>query len=164
MDISPVELPKGLQGKLMVGPMPGRENPFAGDLALVQAAGVDRIVNLATEAEWLREAPDYRHAADSGLALPLTHYPIPPGGIPQDRKGLVEHIESWGKQLGAGENILVHCTTGIGRTGLIGICLLLSLGIPLMEASIRLADAGSGLESPEQEILAEYMSQYWQAG
>jgi hypothetical protein len=44
----------------------------------------------------------------------------------------------------------------------VAILVLLKLGLPLMDASIRVADAGSGLESPEQETLIEIMSQYWQ--
>ncbi len=163
MEIFPVRLPEEIPGALFLSSLPGRGGALDADLDAIRALGVDRVINLTEPEECDRESPDYlRTVSRKGLPWRWTHLPIPPNSIPADRSGLLQTVEELADLLWQGRRILIHCSGGVGRSGSVAILVLLKLGLPLMDASIRVADAGSGLESPEQETLIEIMSQYWQ--
>lgn len=157
-----MELPQGIPGMLFLTSMPGRGGTLAQDLELMQAHGIDRVVNLTPDDECARISPDYHQSLTcSQIGWDSIHLPIPVNSIPPDRQLLVRTVDDLATRLQAGERILIHCSGGVGRSGSVAICVLLCLGLDQMEASIRVADAGSGLESPEQEVLIEFMAQYW---
>lgn len=163
MEIFPVRLPEEIPGALFLSSLPGREGTLAADLEAIRALRVDWIVNLAEREECEQQSPDYLSTASlSGQSWRWTHLPIPANSIPADRSSLLHTVEELADLLWQGRRILIHCSGGVGRSGSVAILVLLKIGLPLMDASIRVADAGSGLESPEQETLIEIMSQYWQ--
>jgi len=68
-------------------------------------------------------------------------------------------INSLMYRLNGGEQLLIHCLHGCGRTFLLATCLLISLGMSLDDATKAVADAGSSFES---KIQADYVR--WFAG
>ena len=69
------------------------------------------------------------------------------------------------RHLAAGERVLIHCQHGIGRSALLGLCVLVSRGHAPLEA-LRLAKARRSLVSPspaQYEAWVEWL-EAWKAG
>lgn len=145
--------------------MPGRSRSFAQDREALIRHELDRIVCLASEEEVSIDSPDYSTALQGdGLPWRQQSFPLPERAIPPDRHALVNLVEELSTALEKGERILIHCGSGIGRTGSVATCILLRFKFSILEASIRIADAGSGLETPEQELLIDTLAKYWKTG
>ena len=99
--------------------------------------GCQRIVTI----QGRNEAPGQieRAAREAGVAW--TWVPVGHGGFPEDeadrlmRRGLQELAAA----VETGESVLVHCSAGIHRTGMLVFALLRWLGVPEPEALERLA-------------------------
>lgn len=109
-----------------------------------QRAGIQTIVCLleAHEIQELGLQKESSLCLDRGIQfLP---FPIPDRGTPnsaQEVSALVRNIE---ERLHRNEGVGIHCRVGIGRTGLLGACVLLKLGMsfpdvfPMLSRSRRL--------------------------
>lgn len=119
-------------GHLYLHSMPGRYEPLAGFLAETQRCGIGQIICLTSEEEIHRKAPQYFQAIhNNGFPIPRVAYPITDFGIPADTDAFYQLVGESVEKLKAGENLLVHCAGGIGRTGTFAGCILKALGLPL---------------------------------
>ena len=106
-----------LPGRIAGSARPGLLDELGNDLAFLRAEGVARIVTLT-------QRPLPPEAEDAGFEL--IHFPIADMGIPMPRAcaelcgALVQDLEA--------RPILLHCRGGLGRTGTIAACCLVSLG------------------------------------
>lgn len=148
----PVRLPAGIAGRLWLGPMPGRWRPLAEDLAELVEQRVERIICLTPREEIALKSPDYA-AGQAGLGMPVTSFPIGDFGVPTDEAGLMALAAEAARDLRAGRALYLHCAAGIGRSGTVGICILLALGLHREEATAVIAAAGSGPETDGQKQL-----------
>lgn len=147
-----VGLPRELAGALWLGPMPGRSRPLDADLDSLAATRVNRIICLAPAEELARKSPEYG-ARQSGLAIPVTAFPISDFGVPDDDDGLRAIVDQAARDLTDGRNLFLHCAAGIGRTGMVGTCILIALGLTREQASAAIGAAGSGPETEAQREL-----------
>jgi protein-tyrosine phosphatase len=147
-----VELPGAIPGQLYLHNMPGCGKPFADFSAAVAAKNVSRVVCMVSLDEISRNAPEYAKALRAGVPWQHITCPTPDFGVPDEAafRALAQDIAS---RLRAGENIVIHCFAGIGRTGMMATAVLLALGEPLPQAYAIVAQAGSGAESESQEKL-----------
>lgn len=152
-----VKLPRGITGTLLLHSMPGRHEPFAAARAAIANARVSRVVCLTPEDEIFARSPEYAAAIRAGV--PWTHVacPIPDFGIPEDRERFTAAVNAAADALRRGENVLVHCAAGIGRTGTFAAAVLCALGLPLHDARKRVHAAGSSAES---EIQKDFLKQH----
>ena len=159
MEIHEVSLPEPLTGRLFLSPMPGRDENFELSKDSIVSHGVDRVLCLAPPEEIEERSPEYRRAIEENR-LPWTQLSLPIGAkssIPRQSGELFQMMGDILRGLERGERILIHCG-GLGRSGTIAACLLVSLGMDQLEASIRVADAASGPETDEQERLIDYVA------
>jgi protein-tyrosine phosphatase len=56
-------------------------------------------------------------------------FPIPDRQVPLPESSLSKALEELEGELEAGRNVVLHCRQGIGRTGLVAACLLLTKGL-----------------------------------
>lgn len=152
-----VELPPIFAGALWLGPMPGRQRPLGEDLKALAEAKVSRIICLAPLEEVALRSPDYA-TLQPDLRLDVTRFSISDFGIPDDEEGLRLLADGAARDLLRGQNLFLHCAAGIGRTGMVGICVLLALGLELEEATGTIAAAGSGPETQVQKDLVRRLA------
>lgn len=151
-----VELPDGVRGRLWLSGLPGRWRGMAEELDCWQQAGIERVVCLVPWEELEDGSPDYAEAARAGsLSCTWVHYPMDDFGIPEDEEDIVDLANETAATLRGGGSVLVHCHVGIGRTGTVATCTLLTLGLDAAEAIRRVRAAGSDPETVEQgELVA----------
>ena len=142
------KLKSNTTGKLYLHSMPGRKEPLSECFGAIKQHGISLIICLAAEEEITKKSPNYA-ATITGNKIPVKRicFPIPDYGIPEDIKGFYGLAREIAERLMSGENLLVHCAGGIGRTGMFAGCILKALGEP-MDA---LEESGSGPEDEAQE-------------
>ncbi|HSQ65272.1 MAG TPA: ADP-ribosylglycohydrolase family protein, partial [Polyangiaceae bacterium] len=87
---------------------------------------------------------------------------IADGGVPQRMADLVNLVGEIVTRAARGENVVIHCRGGLGRTGLVGACVLVALGSSPPDAvrTVRHTRPGS-VETDEQEAWVEKLASAW---
>src|SRR5208283_3599769 len=70
--------------------------------------------------------------------------PIPDGGVPSDVDRIVRLVRAIVAVAGVGDNVVIHCRGGLGRSGLLAACCLVALGHKSREAIQIVRAARSG--------------------
>lgn len=155
-----VLLPHSVSGSLYLHSMPGRYeslNRFREDLA---GHTVDRVIGLVARDEIERKSPELAQALkDNQINWDYSLFPIVDFGAPQNTNAFLQLAQEIAADLTAEKHILIHCAGGVGRTGMLAICVLLYLGIPLQQARSLVEDAGSCPEMPKQRQLIAYCAE-----
>ena len=141
---------------LWLSAMPGRLAPMEEYASAMHARRIADILCLTSPAEIAMRSPDYAAALrDEALVCTLHAFPIADFSTPADQVAFGRWVQHQAASLRAGTPMLMHCMAGIGRTGMVGICLLRALGFA--DADARIAAAGSHPETPEQrEVAAQF--------
>lgn len=82
--------------------------------------------------------------------IEFVSFPIPDRGVPGSGSETLQFVRSVEALLVAGKAVGIHCRQGIGRSGLIAACLLVSSGVPPDAAFSRLTEA-RGFPVPETD-------------
>ena len=147
-----VELDPKISGSLWRSAMPGRYRDLAEDCKDIVEAGVSVVLRLTSLEELQKKSPDYASLLANGRApWEDIAFPIPDFGIPSDVAAFASVVADIAARLRRGENILVHCGAGIGRTGLTIGGILVTLGMGLEEALALAAQVGARPETPTQK-------------
>ena len=152
------------RGKIGVTLAPGKNDRFAiggpwardleKDLDTIAAWGARTIVTLLESHELARLAITMLGQEVQRRGIEWLHLPIPDVSTPdlQFETGwpaVSDHLRS---RLDAGENILIHCRGGLGRSGMIAARLLAESGVDAEEAIARVRAVWPGaIETWEQE-------------
>ena len=91
--------------------------------------------------------------------LKFISLPIPDRQVPSSETQLTAILEKLDVDLSAGKNILVHCRQGVGRTGLVASCLLVTKGWS-PGAAVMNVSAARGTEIPETNGQREWIDHY----
>ncbi|MBP1708022.1 MAG: tyrosine/serine-protein phosphatase iphp-type [Chloroflexi bacterium] len=146
-----VALPPHINGRLFLSSMPGRYEKFDQSRASFLEYSVDHIVCLVALEEVEHKSALYGEALRTGtLPCQATFFPILDAAVPDDKKRYLQVVSDVVARLIRGENILVHCGAGIGRTGIFAISVLLTMGIDVQQSLGLVRAAGSYPETSEQ--------------
>ena len=74
-------------------------------------------------------------------------FPIPDREVPDSEAVMASALEELDRALSSGKNVVVHCRQGVGRTGLVAACLLVSKGLT-PETAVRTLSAARGVPIP----------------
>ncbi len=151
-----VALENAFPGKLWLHSMPGLYEDLGSFLAEAARIKVDRVVCLTPRDECERASPRYAALIASGKTpFEHTRFPIPDHGVAADETGFFALARELGTALRSGRRLLIHCYAGIGRTGTLACCTLLSLGLEFDDARYLVHLAGASTEAPAQRRLVE---------
>lgn len=162
--LRPVPLPPGVPGNLFLSGMPGYYDSFFDERDVIVGAGVQTVFCLPPMEEIRRKSPAYAKAIEDGeLPWQMRHFPIEDLGVPDDEEAFVALAREAADKLRAGERVMIHCTAGIGRTGLMAVCVLMALGMSRHAAVQAVHSAGSDAEMPEQRALIRRVARIFEA-
>jgi protein-tyrosine phosphatase len=116
--VSLTELPFGLPGRLLRSPMPFGPYDLHGEVYdRFREAQITVVVLLAAEDECLHKTGHNLRTFYLQEGFQVLYLPIPDFSVPtrDDLEQAVQHTMAYAQ---AGHNIVVHCSAGIGRTGL----------------------------------------------
>jgi hypothetical protein len=120
------------------------------DKALAQASA-DVLVCLIEEYEIHLRFPEF---SDWLVANPerARHWPIPDWGVVGDDE-LYDLVAQVVAMLRDGRRVILHCGAGIGRTGVVSILVMVTLGMPYEEAPVwvRKHRGGAGPDTTSQQ-------------
>lgn len=146
-------------GKLGIAARPRSGDWLQDDLRAWKNAGVRTIVSLlmADEERDLNLAKESAEA--KSLGINFFSLPIPDRQVPLSRTELTAMLERMDADLTAGKDVLVHCRQGIGRSGLVAACLLLTKGIDT-ETAIRRVSESRSISVPETAEQRRWIDQF----
>ena len=119
------------------GPWPGRlavaARPRGGDwigeeVGNWQKAGITSVLSLLTPQEERDLDLQNERREVKAQGIDFTSLPIPDRDVPNSEAKLATILEKLERNLSVGKNVLVHCRQGIGRSGLVAACLLVTKG------------------------------------
>jgi protein-tyrosine phosphatase len=147
-------------GKLAVAARPRGGDWLEDDIAGWKRAGINAVLSLLTPEE--ETDMDLRNEAAQvrSHGMEFSSFPIPDRQVPKSETKWADALEKVTHALMAGKNVLVHCRQGIGRSGLVAICLLLKKGMS-PGAAVESVSATRGLsvpETPEQRDWIEHFA------
>jgi ADP-ribosyl-[dinitrogen reductase] hydrolase len=144
-------------GKKQGSSLPGSwDRDLDTDLKTIKSFGAAALVTLMEDRELqqVRVHPERLHATALANGLEWHHLPIRDVGVPDEQ---FEDLWIYSglrlrKLLSHGQNIVIHCLGGLGRTGMIGARLLAELGLEPELAIRRVREARPGsIETCDQE-------------
>jgi protein-tyrosine phosphatase len=146
-------------GKLALAARPRGGDWLADEIASWRRAGIDAVLSLLTpeEESELDLKTERQDARAQGLEF--ISFPIPDREVPASEAEMASTLERLNRDLSSGQNIVIHCRQGIGRTGLVAACLLVSKGLA-PEAAVRKLSTARGVAVPETSEQRHWIDHY----
>jgi protein-tyrosine phosphatase len=137
-------------GKLALAARPRGGEWLHDELANWRREGVNTVFSLLTreEEQDLGLTREDRETRAQGMTF--KSFPIPDRHVPDSQVSLAKVLEKLDKELSSGTNIVLHCRQGIGRSGLVAACLLVTKGLET-KAAIEHLSVARGVQIPETD-------------
>jgi protein-tyrosine phosphatase len=150
-----VQLPPSTTGALYLHRLPGRPpEPLTTTLNAIARLAITRVVCLVPATELAGKSPDYARFLAQGNPPWIHHVlPIRDFGIPHKATEFWDLAQAMADFVQLEGRVLLHCASGIGRTGMFATAVLMRLGLLLPDAFHLVAQAGSGPETSAQRAL-----------
>lgn len=120
---------------------------------------IDFVVSLTPESEYIEKSGETQFPQMGELGFNIIHLPIIDRGIisVDEIEGIVSIVI---QKLVAGHNTVVHCSAGIGRTGIILACILSSMHKWTASESINFLNSLTPSIGPENKQQVELVNSY----
>lgn len=146
-------------GKLAMAARPRGGDWLEDDIATWKRLGIDTVLSVLTPEEE-REMDLSEEAGEArAQGMEFASFPIPDRQVPRSEAKWSEVLEKMSRTLLDGENVLVHCRQGIGRSGLVAACLLLRNGMS-PGAAVESVSAARGVSVPETAEQRDWIDHY----
>jgi protein-tyrosine phosphatase len=129
------------------------------EMSAWRAAGINTVVSLLTSEEEQDLDLDREGQVARAQGMKFVSFPIPDRQVPSSETEIAAVLERINAELVAGKNVVVHCRQGIGRTGLVGACLLITKGVS-PEKAVKTLSAARGNSIPETEEQRRWIDHY----
>ena len=146
-------------GKLAVAARPRGGDWLADEVAGWRDAGVSTVLSLLTpdEERELALKEEAREVQRAGMKF--VSLPIEDRQTPRSEPEVVVALEKLDTDLAAGKNVVIHCRQGIGRSGLVAACMLISKGLS-SGAAVETVSAARGVSIPETPDQRHWIDHY----
>lgn len=146
-------------GKLALAARPRGGEWLADEITSWHNAGVDTAFSLLTA----EEEKDLDIAGEAAQAkahgMKFLSFPILDRQVPESEGKFTQALEKLEAELALGRNVVLHCRQGIGRTGLVAACLLLTKGLD-PETAVKRLSAARGIPVPETPEQRRWIDHY----
>ncbi|HTR26675.1 MAG TPA: dual specificity protein phosphatase family protein [Terriglobales bacterium] len=147
------------RGKLALSARPRGGDWLEDEIAAWRSEDVNTVLSLLTAQEQ-RDLDLQDEAKEVKLkGMRFLSLPIPDREVPRAESDVRAAVEKLDADLSSGKNVVIHCRQGIGRTGLVGACLLVGKGMS-PGAAIDSLSASRGLPVPETPEQRRWIDQY----
>jgi hypothetical protein len=147
-------------GRLAIMPRPRGGDWLEDEVRAWQQSGVAILVSLLTP----DEVADLDLSREEDLCrancIEFISFPILDRGVPSSMEAAAKLLLRLSESLAAGKNVAIHCRQGIGRAGLIAVCLLMQGGIDA-ETAIQRISAARGCSVPETGGQREWIDKWF---
>lgn len=146
-------------GSLAIAPRPRGGEWLVDEIAAWKRSGVDAVLSLLTpdeerELELGNEETEVQLQGMEFLSLPIEDR-----RVPSSEANLSATLEKVERHLQSGDNVLVHCRQGIGRSGMVTACLLVRKGLS-PDAAVHEVSAIRGTAIPETSEQRDWIDRY----
>jgi protein-tyrosine phosphatase len=144
---------------MALAPRPRGGDWLEDEMAAWRRTGIDTVLSLLTSDE--EQDLDLKLEAGEAKArgMAFVSLPIPDRQVPNSESEVSAILERLDADLSAGKNVLVHCRQGVGRTGLVAACLLVTKGMT-PEAAVKALSAARGTPVPETAEQRRWIDHY----
>ena len=151
-------------GKIGMTLLPGRRDYgriLRDDLLSMKSQGVTDILTLLTHNEFGRYGVPGLLEAFKETGFNSRYFPVLNQGV-SSIHGMMEVIQWMDERLQDGGNIMLHCVGGLGRSGLVAACYLISKGhsAEMAISEVRRARSPRAIESTVQEEFVYKFAEY----
>lgn len=146
-------------GKLALAARPRGGEWLQDELENWRRAGVHTVFSLLTPEEERDLDLLHEERVTKEHDMAFTSFPIPDRQVPDSETKLAKVLERVDKELASGKNVVLHCRQGIGRSGLVAACLLVTKGLDAGAAIKRLSTA-RGTPVPETAEQRRWIGHY----
>ena len=129
------------------------------EIASWHGAGIDTVLSLLTPEE--EQSLDLTNEASvvKARGMNFMQLPIPDREVPGSETEVSAALEKLNAKLSSGRNVIVHCRQGIGRSGLVAVCLLVTNGLDVKTA-VKSISAARGVPVPETKEQRQWIDHY----
>jgi hypothetical protein len=146
-------------GRLAMAARPRGGDWLDDEIAGWRLAGIDMVLSLLTPGEEsdLQLEGEEQHARAQGLEF--LSFPIEDRQVPESETAMAAVLRRLDGALSSGKNVVVHCRQGIGRTGLVAACLLVSEGAT-PDSAVKTLSHARGVAVPETPGQRRWIDRY----
>lgn len=147
------------QGRLALASRPRGGDWLEDEMTAWRQAGIDSVLSLLTPEE--EQDLDLKREAHEAKArgMKFNSLPIPDRHVPNSESEVSAALDRLDADLSVGKNVVIHCRQGIGRTGLVAACLLVSKGLT-PETAVGTLSAARGNPVPETVEQRRWIDHY----
>jgi protein-tyrosine phosphatase len=121
--------------------------------------GLDSVLSLLTRDEERDLGLEGEAEGVRSAGMNFLSFPILDRDVPASEFALIEQIHELDHELRTGRNVALHCRQGVGRTGLVAACLLVSTGVD-PESAVRMLSSARGIAVPETQEQRRWIDRY----
>lgn len=143
-------------GRLGIMPRPRGGDWLGDELHSLREAGVDVVLSLLENHEVVELDLVEEENLCRANEIVFRSFPIKDRSVPESRQATMDLAGSVLTQLQKGENVVIHCRAGIGRSSLVAACVLTLSGIEVDEAFKRIERA-RGCSVPDSTEQREWV-------
>jgi protein-tyrosine phosphatase len=146
-------------GKLALASRPRGGDWLGDEMAAWRRAGIDTVFSLLTPEEEMDLDLKREASETAAQGMKFESFPIPDRQVPNSESELSAELDRIDADLSAGKNVVVHCRQGIGRTGLVAACLLVTKGLT-SDVAIKKLSVARGNPVPETTEQRRWIDHY----
>lgn len=94
-----------------------------------------------------------------GADLHFVSFPIPDRGVPSSGVKFANLVAALEQRLRSGESVAVHCRAGIGRSGLLGACVLCAFGVD-PDSAFGMLSRARGVAVPDTDAQVAWVREF----
>ncbi len=146
-------------GRLGMMPRPRGGDWLEDELALFKRQGVNVLVSMLESDEAHRLELDQEQTLCEAQEIEFHTYPVRDRDVPTSQREVCELATTLAEKLSDGQDVIVHCRGGIGRSGLMAASIMIVLGLGVDEVLSRLRKT-RGLKVPETDEQVEWVRRF----